>query len=119
MSMLDWNEYHKQVLAGVGGIAHTSPDVVRGYQGLSGASAKTALLGKKVNELIALAVAVTLRCDGCIAVHTAAAIAAGATREEITEALGTAISVNAGAALVYSTRAMDCYAAKTAAAQAG
>jgi AhpD family alkylhydroperoxidase len=113
MNMLDWNEYHKQVLAGVSGIAHTSPDLVRGYQGLGGAAAKTALLGKKVNELIALAVTVSLRCDGCIAVHTAAAIATGAKQEEITEALGTAVAVNAGAALVYSTRVMDCYATKS------
>ena len=107
MSMMDWNQYRSQVLAGVGDIARTSPEIVKGYQGLSAAAGKTALLGAKMNELIALAVAVTVRCDGCIAVHTAAAIKAGATREEITEALGTAIAVNAGAALVYSTRALD------------
>jgi AhpD family alkylhydroperoxidase len=112
MSMMDWNDYHKQVLAGVGAIGKMSPDIVRGYQGLSGASGKTNLLGAKINELIALAVAVTVRCDGCIAVHTDAAIKAGATKEEIAEALGTAITVNAGAALVYSTRVMDAYAAK-------
>ena len=112
MSMLDWNEYHKQVLAGVGDIGRISPDVVKGYQSLSGAAGKTGLLGAKVNELIALAVAVTARCDGCITVHTANAIRAGATREEIAEALGTAIAVNAGAALVYSTRVMDAFAAK-------
>lgn len=38
---------------------------------------------------------------------------AGATREEIAEALDTATAVNAGAALVYATRVMDAYAAKT------
>jgi len=36
-------------------------------------------------ELIAPAVAITLRCDGCIAVHLAAAGEPGATREEIAE----------------------------------
>lgn len=64
--------------------------------------------------MIALAVAVTVRCDGCIAIHTDAAIRHGATREEIAEALGVAISVNAGAALVYSTRVMDAFAAYSA-----
>ena len=113
MSMLDWNEYHKEVLAGVGEIGRMSPDIVKGYQTLGGAAGKTNLLGAKVDELIALAVAVTVRCDGCIAVHTDGAIKAGATKEEIAEALGTAITVNAGAALVYSTRVMDAYAAKT------
>jgi AhpD family alkylhydroperoxidase len=113
MSMLDWNAYHKQVLAGVRGIGQTSPDIVKGYQTLSGAASKTSLLGSKINELIALAVAVTARCDGCIAVHTTAAIEAGASKEEISEALGTAVAVNAGAALVYSTRVLDAYAAKS------
>jgi len=111
MSMLDWNTYRQQILAGVGEIGKLSPDTVKGYMGLSGAAAKHGQLGPKVNELIALAVAVTLRCDGCITVHTDAAIKHGATREEIAEALGTAITVNAGAALVYSTRVLDAYAA--------
>ena len=112
MSMLDWNEYHKQVLAGVKSIGQVSPDIVKGYQALGGAAAKTSLLGPKVHELIALAVAVTARCDGCIVVHTAA-LQAGAPKEEIIEALGTAVAVNAGAALVYSTRVLDAHSAKT------
>jgi AhpD family alkylhydroperoxidase len=111
--MLDWNEYLKQVQGGVAAIAKTHPDIVKGYQALSGASSKSGLLGAKVNELIALAVAVTVRCDGCIAVHSAAARRAGATQDEILEALGTAISVNAGAALVYSTRVMNALEAGT------
>jgi alkylhydroperoxidase/carboxymuconolactone decarboxylase family protein YurZ len=40
-------------------------------------------------------------------VHSEAAIRHGASREEIAEALGVAVAVNAGAALVYSTRVMD------------
>ena len=40
----------------------------------------------------------------------------GATREEVIEALGVAISVNAGAALVYSARTLDAFASRTSAA---
>jgi AhpD family alkylhydroperoxidase len=109
LRILDWATYYKQVIAGVGNIAKVSPSIAKGYQTLGMASRQTGLLGDKVNELIALAVAVTSRCDGCITVHTAAAIKAGATREEIIEALGTAISVNVGAALVYSVRTLDSY----------
>ncbi len=109
--MQDWNLYRQQVLAGVGDIAKLSPDTIRGYQAMSTAGQKTANFDAKTRELIALAVAVTVRCDGCIAVHTDAAIKQGASREEIAEALGVAISVNAGAALVYSTRVMDAHAA--------
>lgn len=70
---------------------------------------KAGHLDEKIRELIALAVAITLRCDGCITVHTAAARERGATREEIAETLGVAVSVNAGAAIVYSTRALDAF----------
>jgi alkylhydroperoxidase/carboxymuconolactone decarboxylase family protein YurZ len=35
----------------------------------------------------------------------------GATREEIAEVLGVAVSVNAGAAVVYSSRALDAFEA--------
>ncbi|HYD99281.1 MAG TPA: carboxymuconolactone decarboxylase family protein [Alphaproteobacteria bacterium] len=109
--MLDWNTYRRQVVAGVGGLARLGPDTVKGYAGLSGAGARTDLLGAKTRELVALAVSVTVRCDGCIAVHTDAAIKLGASREEIAEALGVATAVNAGAALVYSTRVLDAYEA--------
>lgn len=111
MSMLDWNTYRQQIMTGVSEVAKLSPETVKGYAGLAGASKKTAHLGAKVNELIALAVAVTVRCDGCITVHTDAAIKAGASREEIAEALGTAVTVNAGAALIYSIRALDAHTA--------
>jgi AhpD family alkylhydroperoxidase len=89
--MMDWNAYEQQVLSTVGELAKLSPDTV-----------------------ISLAVAVTTRCDGCITIHTHEAYKLGATREEISEALGVAVAMNAGAALVYSTRVLDAYDAKAA-----
>ena len=111
--MLDWNEYQRQITANVAEIGKVSPDITRGYRGLSEAGIKTTLLGAKTRELIALAVAVTRQCDGCITIHTDAAIKQGATREEIIEALGVAVAVNAGATLVYSSRVVDAYTQKT------
>jgi AhpD family alkylhydroperoxidase len=109
MRMLDWNGYRQQVLSGVGALGKLSPDTVKGYVTLGGAGQKTGRLDAKTRELIALAVAISLRCDGCITVHTEAARKTGATKEEIAEALGVAVSVNAGAALVYSTRTLDAF----------
>jgi AhpD family alkylhydroperoxidase len=115
--MLDWNEYHKELGARIAELARLSPDTVRGYQTLSAANSKTGKLDEKTRQLISLAVAVTTRCDGCITVHSDAALKAGATKEEISEALGVAVAMNAGAALVYSTRVLDAVAAHTAKAQ--
>ncbi len=109
MRMLDWNAYRQQLVATVGDLGKLSPDTVKGYMALGGAAQKTGHLDPKTHELIALAVAVSLRCDGCITVHTEAVRKTGATKEEIAEALGVAISVNAGAALVYSTRTLDAF----------
>jgi AhpD family alkylhydroperoxidase len=116
--MLNWDEYLQQLMTTTGEMGRVSPDIVRGYRTLSDAGSKTNTLDAKTRELIALGVAVSLRCDGCITTHTSAAIKNGATKEEIVEALGVAISVNAGAALVYSSRVLDAYHAKTQAATA-
>jgi AhpD family alkylhydroperoxidase len=113
--MMDWNQYHKELGGQIGELMKLSPDSVRGYQTLSAANSKTSVLGEKTRQLISLAVAVTTHCDGCIVVHTEAALKAGARKEEIAEALGVAIGMNAGAALVYSTRVLDAVDAKSGA----
>lgn len=91
MHMLDWNVYRQQLAAQVADLAKLSPDTVRGYGALGAAGQKTGHLDAKTRELIAIAVAISLRCDGCIAVHTDAARKLGATPEEIAEALGVAV----------------------------
>lgn len=113
--MLDWPDYRRQVGEGVKELGKLSPDTLKAYVALSNAGQKDGGLGPKTRELVALAVAVTARCDGCIATHVDAALKHGASREEIAEALGVAIAVNAGAALVYSARTLDAYAAISAA----
>lgn len=105
--MLDWEGYRREVLRRVGDLGRLTPQTLRGYRELSDAGTKTGHLDAKTRELIAIAVGVTRQCDGCIATHVHAAKQQGATREEIAEALGVAISVNAGAALVFSARVMD------------
>jgi AhpD family alkylhydroperoxidase len=114
--MLDWLDYRKELMGRIGEIAKLSPDTVAGYQTLSKAGAKTGHLDAKTRELIALAVAVTTRCDGCITVHVGEALKHGASREEIAEALGVAVALNAGATMVYSARVMDAVSAHSSAA---
>ena len=76
------------------------PGYKRGYRMLSDANAKEGHLDAKTRQLISLAVAVSTHCDGCIVVHTDAALKAGASKEEISDALGLAVAMNAGAALI-------------------
>lgn len=61
----------------------------------------------KVKELIALLIAVSTRCDGCIAFHSQAALNAGASREEIIEMLGVTVFMGGGRSLMYATHVME------------
>jgi AhpD family alkylhydroperoxidase len=75
--------------------------------------AQTALAPKaldtKTKELIALGISVAIRCDDCIAFHAKAALRQGATREEVTEALGMAIYMGAGPSVMYATHVLDAF----------
>lgn len=109
--MLDWNNYRNELMQRVGEYNTIAPETIKGYQALAGAATKSGRLDGKTAELISLAVAVTTRCDGCIAIHVPRALEQGATREEIADALSVAIAMNAGAAMVYSARTLDVIAA--------
>jgi AhpD family alkylhydroperoxidase len=91
--MLDWNAYQSEISKTIPQFAKLSPDSLKGYQTLSSANSANSYLGEKIRQLISLAVAVTTRCDGCIVFHTDAALKAGASKEEIAEALGVAMAI--------------------------
>lgn len=83
------------------------PESLKVYQTIAEFANRQGVLDQKTQELISLAVAVTTRCDGCISIHSQAALKAGASREEIAAALAVAVSLNAGAAVVYSSHVME------------
>jgi AhpD family alkylhydroperoxidase len=106
--MFDWASYLPALKSAFGNLGKTRPKMLQAYKGLGEAAAEGPL-DAKTRELIAVAVGISLRCDGCIGTHTAAARKAGATEEELAQALAVAIQVNAGAAYVYSLRAIEAY----------
>lgn len=105
----NWVEQLKNLRGAARALAKANPKLVGGIQELNASQNGAGALDAKTRELISLAVAVTTRCDGCIASHASAARAAGATEAEMSDALGTAIALNAGAAYVFSVRAMEAF----------
>lgn len=81
-------------------------DTVTGFRQMHKAAIADGQLSMKVKELIALGIAISVRCDGCIAVHVNAAMEAGATREEIAEAAGVAMMMGGGPSAVYGTKVL-------------
>jgi AhpD family alkylhydroperoxidase len=72
------------------------PDVYRGFAQLYAAALAPGVLDVKTKELIALAIAVSRECDGCISAHADAAARSGATEAEVAEMLGVVILMNGG-----------------------
>lgn len=77
-----------------GKLGKTHPKMLDAYKALGEAASTDTALDAKTRELIALAVAVTTRGDGCPGVHAEAAYKAGASEAEVAQALATAISMN-------------------------
>jgi len=85
------------------------PDVFSGYARLNAAALGDGALDAKTKELIALAIAVTRQCDGCIASHARGAARRGATVDEVAEALGVAVLMNGGPGTVHAPRAFEAF----------
>lgn len=105
----DWKDLLKTTRKTAANLSNANPGFISAYQELNKAQGSNGTLDDKTRELIALAVAVTTRCEGCIASHASAAAQAGATEAELSEALGTAIALNAGAAYIHSVKAMEAF----------
>ena len=106
---IDWNDLLSTLKRSHSRLGNSNPKMLDAYRNLAAAQGSNGALDAKTRELIAMAVAVTTRCDGCISSHAAAAKRAGATEAELADALGTAIALNAGAAYVYSLRALEAF----------
>ena len=102
----DWTAHTAEVKQAFAKLGKEHPKMLQAYGALDQAAAAEAL-DEKTRELIAIAVAITTRCESCISVHAEAAVKAGATDSEVAGALATAISLNAGAAYTYSLRVME------------
>ena len=85
------------------------PETWAGFSAMHRAAVADGALPAKVKELVALAIAVTKQCDGCIAYHAKAAARRGATEAEVAEALGVALLMNGGPATAYAPRAFAAY----------
>ncbi len=85
------------------------PDVMTGFSSLAQAATKEGALDKKTKELIALALAVAARCDGCIGFHAQSLVKYGASRQELVEMLGMAIYMGGGPSLMYAAEALHAF----------
>lgn len=85
------------------------PGTMEGFSKLATSATADGALSKKTKELIALAIGVVKQCDGCIGFHTQALVKLGTKKEEVMEALGMAVYMGGGPALMYATDALNAF----------
>ena len=90
-------------------LRHAMPDAWAGFLSLHAAAMAEGEVPTRLKEIVALAISVVKRCDGCIAYHAKAAAKAGATPAEVSEILAVALLMDGGTASVYAPRAWDAF----------
>jgi AhpD family alkylhydroperoxidase len=86
------------------------PEVLKGFRQMSDAAAnKDGALDKKTKELIAMAIAITARCQGCLGFHAKALVNLEVTDQEFMEMLGVAVYMGGGPSLMTAAEALMAY----------
>ena len=106
---MSWTSKQDEMKPALRALSKAIPDVMKGFGALSAAVKTDGALDLKTKELIAIAIAVTDRCEPCIGSHIPTLIKTGGTREELAEALGMAIQMGGGPSLMYAAKALECF----------
>ncbi|TVR99623.1 MAG: carboxymuconolactone decarboxylase family protein [Rhodospirillales bacterium] len=85
------------------------PGTMQGFAKLADTAKAAGALDAKTKELMAVAISIALRCDGCIGFHVRGAVKLGATRAEMLDTIAVAIMMNGGPGTVYGAYALEAY----------
>jgi AhpD family alkylhydroperoxidase len=99
--------YYEQLKGLMNALGKKLPGPMAGFSQLHTMAMADGALSAKTKELIALSIAITVRCDGCIAYHVHDAIHVGATEQEIIEAIGVAVLMGGGPSAIYGSEALE------------
>ncbi len=85
------------------------PDAMRAHRAIMQSAQEPKALDGKTTELMALAIAIAQRCEGCVVYHTKQSRKKGASREELLDTIAVAIEMGGGPATVYGADALAAY----------
>lgn len=105
--MTNYVEYYQHLEHRLTQLGSELPGPMSGFARLHNKAVAEGSLSAKTKELMALAISIAVRCDGCIAYHVHDAVKAGAMRQEIVETIGVAILMGGGPGSIYAAHALD------------
>ena len=109
MTVHDHPTRRKELHQGYRELNQAIPDQMKGFGELHRSACADGALPKATKELMAVAIAISSRCEDCITLHMHDAIRAGATAEMVHETIGVALLMGGGPASTYATRALEAY----------
>jgi AhpD family alkylhydroperoxidase len=107
--MKDYPQVTRELTAQLRNLRGGAPEVMKAFSSMARAAVAANALDGKTKELIALGIAVAVRCDDCIGFHVKAALEHGATENEVTEVLEMAIHMGAGPSVMYASHALEAF----------
>jgi AhpD family alkylhydroperoxidase len=105
----NYSDITKRISGDLRKLRQDIPDTLKAFSALAQAATREGALDRKTKELIALAIGIATRCDGCIGFHTETLVKLGATRQEVEETLGMAVYMGGGPSLMYAADAISAY----------
>lgn len=103
----DYPAYRRHLQGLVGRLNREIPGTIGAFGQLHDKALAEGALSLKTKELLCLAIAISVRCEGCLAYHVHDCLKAGATRAEILETVGVAVMMGGGPAAIYGCEALE------------
>ncbi len=105
----DWDRMAKDLSGLMAEVRKGVPESAKAFGQLAAAATAPGALDIKTKELMALAIGIAARCDGCIAFHVKAAVQLGASREELLETVAMAMYMGGGPSFIYGAQALEAF----------
>jgi AhpD family alkylhydroperoxidase len=80
-----------------------------GFDAMAKSAMEEGVLSALNKELIATAIAVAARCEGCVGYHVRSLVRLGATREQINEMLAVAVYMGGGPSLMFAAEVLHAF----------
>ncbi|CAK0761372.1 4-carboxymuconolactone decarboxylase [uncultured Gammaproteobacteria bacterium] len=105
----DWIKIAKELTPLMGDARKGAPETWAGFSALAKGATAAGALDTKTKELIALALGIAARCDGCLAFHAKEVVHLGGTRAEVLDVIAMAVYMGGGPSAIYGAQALEAF----------
>lgn len=106
---MSWTEKNADMRDALRSLNKANRNIPKGFGAMSQAAMEGEHLDHKTKEMVALAIAIGVRCEPCVGFHVEALIKHGGTREELAEMLAMCVQMGGGPVLMYAAKALEAW----------